>query len=70
MPRLNEYISVGFCSGYGDGDFRVSCAVEGLSRESFNELKLATLSALNVADDMWRRGNPDGSEEAKMEKPK
>lgn len=53
MPRLIEYISVGMCSGYGDGDFRVSMTVRNLSRQSFNELKLATLSALRCAEDNW-----------------
>lgn len=58
MPRLNEYISVGFCAGYGDGDYRVSMAVGEMSRERFNELKLATLAALHCAEDMWRRARP------------
>ena len=58
MPRLNEYFSVGFCAGYGDGDYRVSMKVQDLSRKQFNELKLATLGALQCAEDMWRRGNP------------
>jgi len=53
MPKLNEYISVGFCSGYGDGDWRVSLSVQDLSRERFNELKLAALFALHVAEDRW-----------------
>lgn len=53
MPKLNEYISVGFCSGYGDGDYRVSMAVRELSRERYNELRLAVLGALNCADRHW-----------------
>ncbi len=53
MPRLIEHISVGFCSGYGDGDFRVSMTVRDLSRKDFNELKLAMLSALRCAEDHW-----------------
>lgn len=56
MPNLREYIRVGICSGYGDGDFGVSVAVSDLSREQLDELKLATLTALRVADDMWLRG--------------
>lgn len=58
MPKLIEYIRVGFCSGYGDGDYGVSMAVCELSRERLNELKLATLSALQVAEDNWRRAQP------------
>lgn len=58
MPRLNELIQTGFCAGYGDGDFRVSAAVEKLSKKELDELKLITLTALQVADDMWKRGQP------------
>jgi len=54
MPRFIEYISIGICSGYGDGDFRVSMEVCKLSRKSFDELRLATLTALRVAEDHWR----------------
>jgi hypothetical protein len=53
MPRLIEYISIGICSGYGDGDFRVSMDVCKLSRKSFDEVRLATLNALRVAEDSW-----------------
>lgn len=53
MPRLIEHISVGFCSGYGDGDFRVSMSVRSLSRKEFNELKLAMLGAIRCAEDNW-----------------
>jgi hypothetical protein len=53
MPRLIEYITVGICAGYGDGDFRVSMNVRSLSRESFKDLKLAMLSALRCAEDNW-----------------
>ena len=55
MPRLNEYISVGFCNGYGDGDYRVSCAVEDLSRKQLDELMLAMFHAQRTAWDMWCR---------------
>ncbi len=66
MPRLIEYFSVGFCAGYGDGDYRVSMKVQDLSRTEFNELKLTTLSTLQCAEDIWRRGNPpDESQAAK-----
>ena len=54
MPRLIEYISVGICSGYGDGDYRVSMSVRDLSRNSFQQLQLATLQALRCAEDHWR----------------
>ena len=58
MPRLIEYISVGICSGYGDGDWRISMDVQKMSRQSFNELKLAVLGALHSAEDMWRAAQP------------
>jgi hypothetical protein len=53
MPRLIEYISVGICSGYGDGDFRVSMDVRKLSKKSFDDMRLATLTALRVAEEHW-----------------
>jgi hypothetical protein len=64
MPRLNEYISIGFCESYGDADFRVSMKVCDLSRKRFDELKLATLTALRVADEHWLRKNNEESVEA------
>jgi hypothetical protein len=55
MPELNQLIGVGFCKGYQDGDYRVSAAVGDLSKKRLDELKLAMLSAISAADDMWRR---------------
>ena len=63
MPKLNEYISIGFCESYGDADFRVSMKVCNLSRKRFDELKLATLTALRVADEHWLRKNMEHSVE-------
>ena len=54
MPRLIEYISVGFCSGYGDGDYRVFGTVGDLDRKALNELKLAMLGAIRCAEDTWQ----------------
>ena len=66
MPRLNEYISVGFCSGYGDGDYRVSMAVRDLDRKRFDELRLAVLEALRCAEDNWRDAQkPDEAKAAR-----
>ena len=59
MPRLIEYMSVGFCAGYGDGDYRVSMTVCDLDRKAFNELKLATLGAIRCAEDMWLRAQAE-----------
>lgn len=53
MPRLTEYINVGFCSGYGDGDWRVSMKVESLSRNAMNELCVAMFHAQRNAWDIW-----------------
>jgi len=63
MPRLNEYISIGFCESYGDADFKVSMKVCDLSRKRFDELKLATLTALRVADEHWLYKNNEESVE-------
>ena len=54
MPKLRTLIEVGFCSGYGDGDYRVSMEVRGLSRKEWQELQLAVLGALRCADDVWK----------------
>lgn len=66
MPRLIEYISVGTCAGYGDGDFRVSAAIRNMTKKQFDELKLTTLSALVCAEDMWRSGQ--AKQQGAMEK--
>ena len=59
MPKLNEYISVGFCSGYGDGDFRIGMSVGKLSREKMNELTVAMVHAQRMAWDIWLRAQSD-----------
>lgn len=56
MPRLNEYVSVGFCSGYGDGDYRVSLEVQSLSRARVNELLLAMFHAQRCVWENWCAG--------------
>ena len=55
MPRLIEYVSVGFCSSYGDGDWRISCAIEELTQERFNELRSTMCAAIGQMEDMRRR---------------
>lgn len=55
MPRLNTLIEVGFCTSYGDGDYRVGTEIAKLPKQRFDELKLAALSAIHCAEDMWRR---------------
>ena len=40
MPQLNTVIEIGFCSGYGEGDYRVSCC--SLTRDELNELIVTT----------------------------
>ena len=67
MPKLDEYITVGFCTGYGDGDYRVSMKVRNLTKKQFDELKLATLSALRCAEDNWKSEKAQKYEEAKSE---
>lgn len=66
MPRLIEYISIGTCAGYGDGDFRVSAAIRDMTKKQFDELKLTTLSALICAEDMWR--SAQAKQQGAMEK--
>lgn len=55
MPRLIEHISIGFCSGYGDGDYRISTSIEKFSRKQMDELLLAHFHAGRMAWDMWSR---------------
>jgi hypothetical protein len=54
MPRLREYVSVGICAGYGDGDYRVSMTVADLSIAEMNELRKAFIFAIAAAEQMWR----------------
>lgn len=61
MPSLREFVTIGICGGYGDGDFRVSCAVADLSVKEMQELRLAFVSALYCAEDMWRRAREEKS---------
>lgn len=54
MPRLIKYIEIGICSGYQDGDFAVSAKVADLDKKTWDEIKLATLSAIRCGEDMRR----------------
>lgn len=67
MPKLNEYISVGFCSGYGDGDYRVGMGVGKLSRERMNELTVAMVHAQRTAWEIWLRAQSDDQAAATAE---
>lgn len=55
MPRLIEYVSIGFCSGYGDGDYAISGKVADLSVDQMQELRAIAVCALYQMEDMWRR---------------
>ena len=55
MPRLIEYVKIGICSGYGDGDYQVSATVANLSVEDMQQLRLAFVYALFCAEEMWRK---------------
>ena len=59
MPKLDDYISVGFCAGYGDADYRVSAAVDTLSRKQLEELFVGMFHAQRCAWDMWKRAQVD-----------
>lgn len=54
MPNLREYVTIGICGGYGDGDYRVSCSVAQLSLKEMQELRQAFCGALFTAEEMWR----------------
>lgn len=54
MPKLREYVSIGICSGYGDGDFAVSLAIADLSIAEMNELRCAACVAISVMERTWR----------------
>ena len=64
MPRLREYVSIGICEGYGDGDFRVSASIADLSRDDMSKLRQAFCVAIGVMEDMW------GAAQEKKETPK
>ena len=65
MPQLHELITVGFCKGYGDGDYRVSMAVRNLSRKEMQELTNTMFWATKTAWDSWLDAQP--KEEAATE---
>ncbi len=39
MPRLTEYMSVGFCQSYGDADYSVACSASNLTPKQVQELR-------------------------------
>lgn len=53
MPRLNEYLSVGFCAGYGDADYAVKCSVADLTYEQMRDLRSITCVAIGAMERMW-----------------
>lgn len=59
MPKLNEYIKVGFCSGYGDGDWSVDDCIADFSQEKMNELMNTMFHASRCAWDMWMRAEEE-----------
>ena len=69
MPKLNTLIEVGFCSGYGDGDYRVSSEIAEFDRAKFDELRLAILGALHCAENMWRSQRVDSPDCVQNTKP-
>ena len=54
MPNLRTLIEIGFCGGYGDGDYLVSSAIAELPREQFLELLQTIQFASAVAVQMWQ----------------
>ena len=56
MPQLNTVIEIGFCSGYGEGDYRVSC--RSLTRDELNELIVTTHYALQQLVDNFKLNQP------------
>lgn len=39
MPKLREYMAVGFCNSYGDADYSVACAAADLTPAQVQELR-------------------------------
>ena len=69
MPALIEYIKVGICAGYGDGDFSVSMGIQKLSRRQWEEVQLATLTALACAREHWLAAQTEASQKAAHQPP-
>lgn len=67
MPRLIEYLSVGFCSGYGDGDYKVSMAVCDLDAKQYNELRATCVAALGVMEEHWKAAQVKKMPQAQQE---
>ncbi len=67
MPKLREYITIGICSGYGDGDWRVSMDVQKLSHKQMQELITSTFHATRAAWEMWQQAQVFEQAQAKQE---
>jgi hypothetical protein len=57
MPKLREYLSVGFCESYGDADFSVKASVASLTYEQMKELRAMIPVAIGVMEKMWADEN-------------
>ncbi len=66
MPKLNEYITIGICSGYGDGDWRVSMDVQSLSYKQMQELIASTFHATRTAWELWQQAQVFEQAQAKQ----
>lgn len=53
MPKLDEYLSVGFCRSYGDADYAVKCSVADLTYEQMQQLRAIIPVAIFAMERMW-----------------
>ena len=66
MPRLIEYMSVGICASYGDGDYKVSCGAAELTPDQVREIRqiipvaIATLE--KYLQEAIEKSRPQGSQ--------
>lgn len=53
MPKMTEYLSIGICNSYGDGDYRLSMAVTELTFEQMQRLRAIIPVAIAQLEQAW-----------------
>ena len=66
MPRLIEYLSVGICASYGDGDYKVSCAAADLSPDQVREIRQTIPVAIATLEKYLQEALEKGRPSAQM----
>lgn len=54
MSKLIEYVSIGICGSYGDGDYRISTEIATMDDARYAEVQKAVFGAIAAMNDMRR----------------